>query len=121
MKLGSISKMHYILANPHEICLALIKDIHRNGYHIETMNDGNIECLYITSIVSSKKLVVEKLSAFSFGLYHTIIKSIKSYVVMNQTFNDPSIFILWHDMLGHPGSLMMRRIIGHSHGYLLKN
>ena len=38
--------------------LLSFKDIRRNGYHIETMNDGNKECLYITSIVSGKKLVV---------------------------------------------------------------
>ena len=43
------------------------KDIHRNGYHIETMNDGSKECLYITSIVYGKKLVVEILLAFSTG------------------------------------------------------
>ena len=29
-------------------------NIHINGYHIETTNEGNTECLYITSIVSSK-------------------------------------------------------------------
>ena len=36
------------------------KDIWRNGYHIETMNEGNIECLYITSIIYDKKLIMEK-------------------------------------------------------------
>ena len=46
------------------------KDIGRNGYHIETMNEGNTECLYITSIVYGKKLIMEKLLVFSFGLYH---------------------------------------------------
>ena len=59
------------------------KDIHRNGYHIETMNEGNIEGLYITSIVFDKKLIMEKLSTYSFGLYHTNIKSIESYVIVN--------------------------------------
>ena len=34
-------------------------DIHKNGYHIETMNEGNIECLYITSIIYGKKIVAE--------------------------------------------------------------
>ena len=52
------------------------KDIHKNGYHIETMNECNTKYLYITSIVYNKKLIVEKLSAFSSGLYHTIIKSV---------------------------------------------
>ena len=44
------------------------KDIRRNGYHIETMNEGNVENLYITSIIFSQKLIMGKLSAFSFVL-----------------------------------------------------
>ena len=67
------------------------KDIHRNGYHIETMNEDNVEHLYIISIISGQKLIMEKLSAFSFGLYHTTIKPIESYVVVNQKFNDPKV------------------------------
>ena len=35
--------------------LLSFKDIRRNGYHVETMNEGNKECLYITSIISGKK------------------------------------------------------------------
>ena len=101
--------------------LLSFKHIRRNGYHIETMNEGNKECLYITSIISGKKIVVEKLSAFSSGLYHTIIKSIESNIVVNQKFNDPKIFNLWHYKLGHPGSSMIRRIIEHSNGHPLKN
>ena len=38
--------------------LPSFKDIRRNGYHIETMNDGNKECLYITSIVYGKDLLL---------------------------------------------------------------
>ena len=101
--------------------LLSFKDIRRNGYHIETMNDGNKECLYITSIVSGKKLVVETLLAFSTRLYHTTIKPIESYVVVNQKFNDPKTSVLWHDRLGHPGSSMMRRIIKNSQGHEFKN
>ena len=101
--------------------LLSFKDIRRNEYHIETMNDGNKECLYITSIVYGKKLDVETLLAFSTGLYHTTIKPIESYVVVNQKFNDPKTFILWHDRLGHLGSSMMRRIIENSQGHELKN
>ena len=59
------------------------------------MNEGSKECLYITSIVYGKKLIMEKLSTFS--------------------------SILWHDKLGHPRSSMMWRIIEHSHGHPLKN
>ena len=72
------------------------------------MNEDNVEYLYITSIKFGQKLIMEKLSAFSSRLYHTTIKSIESYVVVNQKFNDSKVFILWHDRLGHPRSSMMR-------------
>ena len=32
--------------------LLSFKDNRRNGYHIETMNENNVEYLYITSIIS---------------------------------------------------------------------
>jgi len=31
------------------------------------------------------------------------------------------MFMLWHDHLGHPETIIMRRIIENSHGYPLKN
>ena len=64
---------------------------------------------------------VETLLALSTGLYHTTIKHIESYVVVNQKFNDPKTFVLWHDRLCHPGSSMMKRIIENSQGHELKN
>ena len=101
--------------------LLSFKDIRRNGYHIETMDEGNTEYLYITSIVYGKKLMMEKLSAFSYGLYHTNIKPIESYVVVNQKFNNSKTFALWHDKLGHLGSSMMRRTIEYLHEHPIKN
>ena len=47
--------------------LLSFKDIHINGYHIETMNEDNAEYLYITSIISGQKLIMEKLPAFPLG------------------------------------------------------
>ena len=35
------------------------KYIYRNVYHIETMNEDNVKYLYITSIISSQKLIME--------------------------------------------------------------
>ena len=64
---------------------------------------------------------MEKLSAFSSRLCHPTIKPIESYVVVNRNFNDPKVFVLRHDRLGHPGSSMIRQIIKHSHGHSLKN
>ena len=63
--------------------LLSFKDIRINRYHIETNYEDNTECLCITSIVFGKKLIMEKLLAFSSGLYHTNIKSIESYAVVN--------------------------------------
>ena len=85
------------------------------------MNEDNVEYLYITSIISDQKLVMEKLLAFSSGLYRITIKLIESYVVMNQKFNDLKVFFIWHDRLGHPASSMMHQMIEHSHGHPLKN
>ena len=45
------------------------KNIRYNGYHTETNNEDSEEFLYITSIVSGQKLILEKLPIFSFGLY----------------------------------------------------
>ena len=39
--------------------LLSFKYIPRNGYHIETMNEDNIEYLYITCIIYGEKLIVE--------------------------------------------------------------
>ena len=46
--------------------LLIFKDTHENenGYHVEIMNEGNIECLYIIYIVSNKKIIVKKTSNF---------------------------------------------------------
>ena len=93
----------------------------RNVYHIETMNEDNVEYLYITSIISGQKLIMEKLPAFSSGLYHTTIKPIEPYVIMNKKFNDPKVFVFWHERLGHLGFSMMHQIIKHSRGHPLKN
>ena len=49
--------------------LLIFKNIRYNGYHIETNNKGSENFLYIISIVSGQKLILEKLPIFSFGLY----------------------------------------------------
>ena len=73
------------------------KDIRQNGYHIETMNHDANEYLLITSIISGQKCILEQLSSLSCGLYQTIIRSIESYAIMNQKFNDSNAFLLWHE------------------------
>ena len=97
------------------------KDICRSGYHIETMNNGSNEYLLITSIISRKKHILEKLHSYSCGLYQTIIKPIELYVVMNKKFYDLKTFMIWHRRLGHLELSMMCRIISNSFGHPLKN
>ena len=99
--------------------LLSFKDICRNRYHIETMNHDVKEYLLITSIIYGQKCILEQLSYLSCGLYQTTIRSIESYVVMNQKFNDSNAFLLWHDQLGHLGIFMMRRIVQKSIGHPL--
>ena len=99
--------------------LLSFKDIRRNGYHIETMNHDANEYLLITSIISRQKCILEQLRSLSCGFYHTTIRSIESYAIMNQKFNDSNAFLLWHERLGHPGISMMRRIVQNSNGHPL--
>jgi hypothetical protein len=83
------------------------KDIRLNKYHIETVNDNDIEYLYIVSNVSTGKQILEKLFVLSLGLYYTSFGTIEVNAIMNQKFNKPNNFTIWHDQLGHPGSIMM--------------
>ena len=41
-------------------------------------------------------------------------------MVVKQKFIDPQTLTNWHDRLGHPGSIMIRRIIESSHGHSLR-
>ena len=84
------------------------------------MNGGNIKYFYITSIISSQNLVVEKLLIFSSKLYHITIKPVESYVVMNQKFNDSKKFypLAWHTRL--PKVFNNALNIEHSHEHPLK-
>ena len=63
--------------------LLSFNDIRQNGYHIETMNHDANEYLFITSIISGQKCILEQLPSLSCGLYQTTIRSIESYTVMN--------------------------------------
>ena len=86
IKLPNESRFHIndaLYSSKSKINLLSFKDICINRYHIVTMNEDNVEYLYITSIISGQKLIMEKLPTFSSGLYHSTIKPIESYVVVN--------------------------------------
>jgi hypothetical protein len=83
------------------------KKIRLNKYRIEIANDNGIEYLYIVSNISTEKQILKKLHALSSGLYYTSTSTIKVNAIMNQKFNKPNNFTIWHDQLGHPRSIMM--------------
>ena len=114
---GTIFEISYALYSPksHRNLLSF-KDIRRNGYHIETMNKDGIEFLCIKS---ERKHILEELRMLSSGLYCTKITMTESYAVVNMKFTDT--FKIWHERLGHPGSVMMRKIVQNSNGHPLKN
>ncbi|CAN1336396.1 hypothetical protein LINPERPRIM_LOCUS37119 [Linum perenne] len=87
------------------------KDIRQNGYHIETMEEENKEYLVITSIVSGNKNIHERLPVISSGLYYTYISTIESHATINSRFMNHEKIVVWHNRLGHPGSIMMRKIL----------
>ena len=115
--------------------LLSFKYIRKNGYYIETMNEKNCEYLHITSIKNGQKIIIEKMQAMSSGLYSTYISRIESNMVANpklvvtnkklavtnKKLVDPKLFTLWHDRLGHPGNIMMRRIIESANEHPLKD
>ncbi|GJY42003.1 disease resistance CC-NBS-LRR class family protein [Tanacetum coccineum] len=101
--------------------LLSFKDIRRNGYHLETMTENNIEYLQITSINNGKKSIMERMKGLSSGLYFTYINQTEINLISTRKGIDNKIFTLWHDRLGHPGDIMMRRIIESSNGHPLKD
>ena len=67
-------------------------------------------------LIAGQKKKMEQLISSSYGLYQTTIIPLESHVIMNQKFNDPKAFLLWHERLGQPGLSMMRNIIQNSNG-----
>ena len=59
--------------------LLSFKDVRRNGYHLETINDNDIDCLYIISYKMEIKIIHEKLKVSISGLYCIPIRAIESY------------------------------------------
>jgi hypothetical protein len=54
---------------------------------------------------------VEKLFVFSSELYYTYVSAIETYVIVNQKFTIHNKCVVWHDQLGHPRSIMIRKVI----------
>lgn len=96
------------------------RDIRRNGFHIDTHEDNDEECLLITKNNGYGKQLVEKILSLPSGLYYTYIKSVP-HVTYKVIFQNVDAFHIWHDRLGHPSVGMMRKIISNSTGHNLNS
>ena len=67
------------------------KDIHHNGFHIETHNDSKDEYLFITKDDGYNKQLLKKIPSLSTGLYFTYIKPAQ-HVAYNIIFQNLDIF-----------------------------
>ena len=101
--------------------LLSFKDLCHNGYHLETINDNDIDCLCIISYKMEIKTIHKKLKASISRLYCVLIRAIKSYTTMSWKLINPNEFGLWLDRIGHPGATMMHRIILNLRRHHLKN
>ena len=72
-------------------------------------------------LFQARKVYYNKLRAFSSGLLCIDIGNIEAHATINQKLTNRNEFIVWHNWLGHPGSIMMQRIIKNSCGYSLTN
>ena len=77
--------------------LLSFKDVRQNGFHIETMNENGNEYLCLTAHVSGRREVVEKLPAYSSGLYFTHISPFEINMVSRRSPDNHKVFNLWHD------------------------
>ncbi|RYE23962.1 MAG: hypothetical protein EOP45_06335 [Sphingobacteriaceae bacterium] len=75
-----------------------------------------VKYMCLTTSKFGKKQILEKLPMLPTGLHYTYINAIES----NSVVIESSILTTWHNRLGHPGSIMMRRIIENTHGHPLK-
>ena len=83
------------------------------------MSDETTEFLLITATHDGKKCILEKLRSLECGLFLTTINTVESYAILNPKFSNSTPIVLWHERLGHPGTLMLRLILHQSNGHSL--
>ena len=71
----------------------------------------------MTRSIGCHKQIVKNVPSFSLGLYSTYIRPSYHNVVMSLKFQDPYLFKLWHELLGHPRQNIMCRILTNSIGH----
>jgi hypothetical protein len=72
--------------------LLSFKDIHANGFLVETEIEHGTEYLLITKFDGYQKRVVERLPSSPSGLYYTYVKPTEEYVAMKTIFRNIESF-----------------------------
>jgi peptide/histidine transporter 3/4 len=81
------------LLYPSSKCTLLsFKDIHANGFHVETKIKQGVKYLLITKFDGHQKRVVEKFPSLPSGLYYMYIKPTDGYVAMKAIFRNTESF-----------------------------
>ena len=101
--------------------LISFKDIRNNKYHFETETQFDQKYFYVTHKVNGLKSILERFKRLPSGLYITNIRRIEFYLNKHLKCINDIKFLFWHNRLGHPGSVMMRRIINQLHGHEIEN
>lgn len=100
--------------------LLSFKVIRQNIYHIETVNEGNVEYLYITAMKDEKNSAWKTICTFFWIVSY---KYLYGWIICHskQRFTDSNDFIIWYDRLGHFDFNKMHKIVEKSHRHTLKN
>ena len=99
--------------------LLSFKDIHANGFHVETNDDEGEECLIMTRKHGDQKTIVESFPSVKESLYYMYVKPQSDIAVFKTIFSNQESYRIWLDRLGHPGLNMMQRIVKNSNGHNL--
>ncbi|GJW54550.1 putative RNA-directed DNA polymerase [Tanacetum coccineum] len=101
-----------------EVLLPSARDEWNNlRYDAQSRTIGNKKYL----LIMDENQAFETLPMLHSGLHYTHINVPHAHMAVKEKYYDPSIFHLWNDRLGHPGSTMMKRIVENAHGHPLKD
>ena len=70
--------------------LLSFNDIYSHGYDTESVTEGNMKYMYLTTCISGNKCILEKLPMLSIGLHYTYINVIESHMVVKEKCIDRS-------------------------------
>jgi hypothetical protein len=109
------------LLYPNSTCTLLsCRDIRKNELHVITHEENNEKFLHIIKKNGDDRDILKRIPYLPYRLYYTYIKRV-SHIAYKVIFQNVDAFTTWHELLGHPGVGMMRKIIGNSSDHNLNS